>query len=92
MNIYEKFKENNAYIFELQIPKTKYYLFVEGLNEFGESILGEFCLNKIKKLCIELCENTCEGGEFVETIDTCNIGLLETLDSLIIKTLNLIGE
>lgn len=88
------FNENKEYIIYIPIPNTKYFLYIEGLNEFGEVINDKhFNINNIKTFCIELFEEQSDGiMEFYETIDPFGINLNENIEDLIEKTINYIEE
>lgn len=73
------FETKKSYIIELPINKN-YYLFIEGLTEWGEALTGEpFNVNNIKSLCIELFSS---DGEYLKTVSNRNISLKTTIEAL----------
>lgn len=92
MKLKDLFLEEKNYIVGIEIPNTNYMLFIEGLNEFGESINREFNINNIKTFCIELLKEEINNVyEFYEDIDPTGITLDETKEDLIEKTINLLN-
>jgi predicted secreted protein len=59
------FLEKQNYIIEIPINE-KYYIWCEGLNEFGETITKEqFDIENIKNVCVELFDN---NGNYIKTL------------------------
>lgn len=72
------FLKHKSYIVEFKINKY-FYLFIEGLDNYGGCITSKFDISKIATFCIELFK---KNGEYIVTIDSFNIGLTTSLKDL----------
>ena len=79
MTIIEQMKKENSTIIEKKLT-DKYYLFIEGLNEYSETTDN---INNIENVLVELCKKVENYGEYVETLDNlCYITIDTELESL----------
>ena len=78
------FLKKQTYIITISY-NNKYYLYIEGLGEYGCSIINDtFNINEIKTFCIEIIEKrTHEESDY--SIDTYNITLDTTIKELFKK-------
>ena len=65
----EFFNDKKQYVCEYRVDEH-YLLYIEGLTEYGECILGEFDINNIKNVIVELHEIYKDDYlDFIETLD-----------------------
>ena len=84
MTILEQMKKENSTIIEKELS-DKYYLFIEGLNEFSEATDN---LNKVVNILVELHEQDkqFEISDYIETLDNlCYITTDTELESLTLE-------
>ncbi len=90
MTLKELFEKEQDYQLIIKIPKSRYSLYVEGLNEFGEMISNDFDIEKIKTFCIEIFDS--EELDYIATIDSFNIKLTDNINTLFEKANKYIEE
>lgn len=88
LTLKDLFDEEKDFIVELPL-NNDYYLFVEGLDKFGCSIIGTFDTKRIRKFCVELIDN---DGEVVKGLISYDINLSIKLIALQTKGYQAIEE
>jgi hypothetical protein len=84
MTIKDLFLKENNYIVEVEINES-YHLFIEGLTEYGEMIDGNFDIDKIENLLVEIIGEDVVGNLF-------GITLADTVESVMAKAKEKIKE